>query len=530
MTRRVLVRDAVALFAIALAARFAAALLVDAPPYVDAAYTTLVGERLATGNGFTVSALWSFLEVGGTLPPNPMLPVPSNGHWMPLSSIVAAAGMWLAGAGWRGGQLLIVPLAAALVPLTYLVGAWLWDSRRIARLGAVLAIFAGPMLVMTPLVESFAVFGVAGAGALMAATRAVEGSRPGGWLVLSGALCGLATLARVDGALLVVAPATAWVIRRDWSGRQLAWGVASATACLAVMAPWVARNLTVFGSAFPSAGGHTLWITSYNEQFSISAEPSLGTYLAWGIGPILASKALSVAELLGRTTVLLGGIFVVGFVVALWGGRQRRVLLPFITYFTVMFGAMALIFTFHAPKGAFYHSAWAWLPFAFPMSVAGMRPAAELAGRAWPLLRRSRAQSLLVNAGLVGAVILSLVGSATLLVQWRAERQPLEAAAAFLRREAGSDPVLAYDAASLSLLTDAPVVAPPFDPFPVVESVIDAYDVRWVVVTLRPGEVTDPLNLWNGPASTDIDGNHATFLEERPAFETLRVRVYAVRA
>ncbi len=57
----------------------------------------MVAEQLATGHGFSAPVLWSFLEVGGSLPADPMLPVPSNGHWMPLTSIVAAAGMALLG-------------------------------------------------------------------------------------------------------------------------------------------------------------------------------------------------------------------------------------------------------------------------------------------------------------------------------------------------------------------------------------------------------------------------------------------------
>ena len=76
----------------ALVARVVAALVIDYAPYTDPAYYAMVAEQLATGHGFSAPVLWSFLEVGGQLPPDPALPVPSNGHWMPLTSIVAAAG------------------------------------------------------------------------------------------------------------------------------------------------------------------------------------------------------------------------------------------------------------------------------------------------------------------------------------------------------------------------------------------------------------------------------------------------------
>ena len=133
--------------------------------------------------------------------------------------------------------------------------------------------------------DAFAVFGAAGAGAIWCSTRAVRAPRPGPWLVAAGALVGLATLARVDGLLLAVAPAVAWATRRDWPswGARVGWGFGSAAAALLVLAPWLARDLATFGSAFPSAGGHTLWITSYNQQFSIGQDPTLAELP--GVGP-----------------------------------------------------------------------------------------------------------------------------------------------------------------------------------------------------------------------------------------------------
>ena len=85
--------------------------------------------------------------------------------------------------------------------------------------------------------------------------------------------------------------------RRSSRRRRLAKGYRPGAAALGafaiVVAPWALRNVAEFGAALPSAGGHTLWITDYNEQFSIGSEPSVGNYLGWGIGPIVASKLVS---------------------------------------------------------------------------------------------------------------------------------------------------------------------------------------------------------------------------------------------
>ena len=130
--------------------------------------------------------------------------------------------------------------------------------------------------------------------------------------------------------------------------RRSAWGLASAVAFLLVLAPWFARNIATFGAPLPSAGGHTLWIRSYNEQFSIGHEVSLASYLDWGAGNIIGSKLESWGELVGRTAVLMGGTFLIFFVVGLWLFRRRAELAPFFVYFVVMFVAMGA--ALHVPR------------------------------------------------------------------------------------------------------------------------------------------------------------------------------------
>ena len=529
--------DLLALGVAALAARVAAALAVGYPPYTDPAYYAMVAQQLVSGHGFSAPVLWSFLEVGGRLPAHPVLPVPSNGHWMPLTSVVAAFAMAALGPTWQAGQVPMIVLSAALVPLTYLVGIELWGSRRVAWLAALLAIFAGPLLILYPTVDNFAVFGACGAAALYAAVRALRGEHRSWWLVASGVGVGLATLARVDGLLLAVAPATAWLADRGWGPwqgageRRLGWWTLpmAAAAAIVVLAPWLGRNLEVFGSAFPSAGGHTLWITSYNQQFSISADPTLAGYLAWGPLNIIGSKLEAWWEIGWRTVVLLGGVFAVFFVAGLWRERRRPALAPFVAYFVVMFVAMGLVFTFHAPKGAFYHSSGAWLPFALALSAASLGPTCQALGRWWRFLARPATQRFVAGAGLAGAVALSLLGSVALLRIWDAAHQKDMAAAAFLRGQGATTEVAMYaDPPSLWHLTGGPAVVSPFDPYPVLEQVVRAYDVRWVVVALREGASIDPLGLWNGGRAVDGDGNTATWLSLDPAFEAPGVRVFAV--
>jgi hypothetical protein len=196
-----------------------------------------------------------------------------------------------------------------------------------------------------------------------------------------------------------------------------------------------------------------------------------------------------------------------------------------------MFVTMGLVFTFHAPKGAFMHSAPAWLPFAFPLGVASVAPLGIALARWWRFLARPATHRFLVVTGLIGSVIVSLVSSATLLVLWRADVSRLEAAATYLNEQARPDDVvMALDPSRLNLLTGNPAVAPPFDRFAVVDQVVQLYDVRWVVVTLEPGETSDPLGLWDGGSAIDVTGHHPRFLPAGPVYEAPGVRVFVVRS
>ena len=114
--------------------------------------------------------------------------------------------------------------------------------------------------------------------------------------------------------------------------------------------------------------------------------------------------------------------------------------------------------------------------------------------------------------------------------QWdRSHQLDVAAARFFEQRGATRDVVMYSDPATLALLSGNPGVAPPFDPFPVVRRVIDAYHVRWVVVQLAPDETTDALNFWPGASATDSEGNRATFLATTPSFEVPgELRIYQV--
>jgi hypothetical protein len=136
----------------------------------------------------------------------------------------------------------------------------------------------------------------------------------------------------------------------------------------------------------------------------------------------------------------------------------------------------------------------------------------------------------LTAVGTMGAVVLSLLGSGIIGAQWaRSHRLDSAAARFFVERRLTDDVVMSGDPATLALLAGNPGISPTYDPYPVLEQLVDAYGVQWVVVYLRQDEQTDALNLWRGGRAVDEEGTHATWLEPEPAFEVDGLRIFEVR-
>ena len=392
------------------------------------------GAAAGHGHGFTVPVMWSFLEVGSHLPDPAVLPVASNGHWMPLTSSWPPAS-WrprgrLAGRPGANGGPLHAPGAADL-----LIGWELWRAvggagrRRAGHLRRA----APPLLPDHRQLRRLR--GPAARCRLYAAMRAVPAPRAGPWLVASGALAGLATLARIDGLLLAVAPAIAWLVFAAWRAVAPA-GAGERPAplrFLAVLAPWLAaRPVATFGSPLPQR--RRPHAVDHQLQRAVLHRPPRrpGDYLAWGWGNIIGSKLGSSCDLLGRTAVLLGGTFLV---------------------FTSSPGSGSTA----APPGAAAvprllgghvrgHGSGLHLPCAegrlLPLGarLAAVRPAhgggrhsrrREIGRPLWPFLGRPQTHRFLAVAGLIGAVVLSVVGSAAMYGQWDASRVQDVAAAGF---------------------------------------------------------------------------------------------------
>jgi 4-amino-4-deoxy-L-arabinose transferase-like glycosyltransferase len=162
----------------------------------------------------------------------------------PLYPLTLAA-VHLLGGGWTAGRLLGALFGVAAVLLVFLIARRIWGHRVALAASAIVAVFP-PLVISTATLLAEPLFLMFMLAALLAVLEYRSAPRLR-WALIAGALCGLATLTRTNGALLVVAVALGvWTLRPRLSRVALAAPVAVALAWLVFAAPWVVRNSLVF--------------------------------------------------------------------------------------------------------------------------------------------------------------------------------------------------------------------------------------------------------------------------------------------
>jgi 4-amino-4-deoxy-L-arabinose transferase-like glycosyltransferase len=474
------------LFAIALIARAIVGNAFSGPAYPDSYYYVHVADQLAAGNGFIVDYIWNFDDAGGRLLGRlPTLPVPANALWMPLAEIVQVPFLWLLGATPLAAGLPFWIIGALASPLAYLIGI---D----AGLGHTAALGAGLLVTvpagLTPFVaqpDNFALFMTLGALSLWLCARGMRGDRRA--FVIGGLVVGLATLARSDGVLLgmpfaLVGLHDLWRRDRPYVGLTAAAGCA--LAFVLILAPWMYRQLDVFGSPMPSASsGRLLWLTDYQQLFSESAPPTATTFFDQGIAAILASRLGGLISALGLFVLMPLGLVLAPFAaIGAWRHRSDSAFIPFLVYAFALLAASALLFPVLVTHGTFIHSAAALVPHTFVLVTSGIGAVV-----AWVAARRSswdvRRATAVFTYGAAGvAVAVALAQTVLTVGQWSAARSVQAALATSLGSASISERVMSASPGAFTYLAGHPGLVTPSDPLPVIEQVLRTYDVRWLVL------------------------------------------------
>jgi hypothetical protein len=491
MLRCLPVRIFIGLYAIAMLVRAIVFGLHPDAAYPDAYYYVDVARALQAGHGFNIDFIYSFLDVGSRIPADPHLPIPSNGFWMPLASIVQLPTIWLFGPSPIASALPFMILGSLAAPLTWLVAREAGCVPKIAIASALAAALPAATTLYVSQPDNIALYQVIGTAVFWLTARGLKGHR---WsFALAGLFVGLGTLARNDGLLLgaAVGLAFAWDRWQSWrsSGARVPRvPLRYAAACLGlfvlVTAPWYLRQLAVFGSLSPSSGS-TLLTRSYQDTNCVTCPVSLDHLLGQGIGPLALSRVVGLAEAVAVFCVLVISFVLVPFAVAGARGRIRSTDFgPFFVYLVLLFGASGLLFAAYVPYGTFLHSAVALAPYTFILAFEGIG-----AGAAWAVRHRKswthdRADRLLLVVAIASIVINAGAFTALAIPSWNADRDDRVAAGVALDFAGAptTDRLLTADPAGFKYFTDRGGVVTPNDSLDVIHEVAVDYHIRWLVL------------------------------------------------
>ena len=493
MLRCLAVRIFLPLYALALVVRGVVFGLHPDAAYPDSYYYVDVARALHAGAGFNIDFIWSFVDVGGRIPAHPMLPIPSDAHWMPLAAIIQLPTMWLMGPTTWASAIPFAIVGALAAPLTWLFAREIGCSPRIAlAAGIAVAVPAAATIYMAQ-PDNLALYQPLALAALWLTARGLKGHR---WsYALAGLMVGLATLSRNDGVLLgaAVGLAFVWDRWRAWRSKgvrlpAIPWRYAFA--CLGlfllIMTPLYLRQLAVFGSLSPSTtSGRILLIHTYEEMDSVTSPTTLASFLGQGIGPLLQSRVLGLVSAFQIFFVIACPIMLTPFVlIGGWARRRSVDFGPFFTYALILFAASGLLFAVHVPYGTFLHSAVALVPFTFILALEGAVLAARWAVRYRPNWTEEGAARLFVVAAVASVLLTAAAYIPMVMPAWNeAHDNRIEAGAAMdIFEIPKTDLLMSADPAGFEYFTGHGGVVTPTDSLEVIHEVALDYHVRWLVL------------------------------------------------
>lgn len=481
--------DWVWLTAAALIIQAIVALNLTYPSYLDAAYYTTNGQRLADGYGFTEEIIWLYLDDPAGLP------TPSHTYWMPLPSIIAAIGYSVSDS-FRAAQFPFWLMASLLPLMSYFI-SWRLSGgvRWQARTAALLTAAGGYYTAYWNQPSTFALYAWTGGGCLLALALAQGNGRQSTWLI-AGILAGLSHLTRADGVLLLALGGWVWLLwlcrgarERRSKEEKSPLPRCSPTPLLLflagyifAMSGWFWRTYQLTGRPLATAGSESIFLTNYDDLFAYGRHSTPTAYFEWGWGNILQSKlaALSVAAqtFVGVTGLIVFTLFFVWAWIKL--GRQKKLrefLRPFTWYVPIVFGTMSLIFTFPGQRGSLFHSATALWPWSMALAAAGIGIAVDWMAARLSHWQPERAKPLFATLFIVVAFTISLAISGSQLLN---ETPPVYAEIGTVLP--ANAVVMVGDAPSFYYHTGLPALSLPNEPPQVLPEVAARYGATHLIL------------------------------------------------
>jgi hypothetical protein len=403
-------RAAILLGALGLTVALVMAAFQSTPGYMDADAYYAVGRQLATGHGFTEMYLWNYLDDPSGIPH------PSNAYWMPLASILAAAGAFLFGPeSWSAARISFLVIAAVLPPLTMALAWYITGRSDLSITSGLLSVFPAFYMPFLSIPETFGPYILLGGLFFLILFRPVTSNLGKSALLSSfllGLIAGLMHLTRADGLLwLPLAFAAVIFILKKPDHHHFSSIIYGLLLCLCgyllIMAPWFVRNLFVFGAPLAPGSTKMLWLTSYDQLYAYPASQLTST--AWwesGLSAILKARIWALGVNLASILAVQWEVFLLPLVGAgFWYLRKdHRVQLAGVACIFTL-GVMTIAFPFAGARGGYFHSGAALQTVWWALAPLGLERLLS-----WVVKKRGW------NFALAGRVFrISLVGLAVVL-------------------------------------------------------------------------------------------------------------------
>lgn len=476
MTRR----DLFLLFILGFAINFGVAQFQSLPGYMDADYYLGGGIQLARGHGFTEPYLWNYLA-------NPQtLPAPSHAYWLPLASLLAAAGMWLTGqTTYFAARLGFILLASLVPPLTSTLAYRITSNRIPSLLSGLLACFSIYYAPFLPVTDNYVIYMLLGATFFFLLR---DDCSPKTFFIF-GLLSALASLARSDGLLWLVISflVAVWSARKQGSNTKtfIRNILFIFLGFLVIMLPWYLRNLSVFGTLMAPGGSRALWLISYNDTFIYPASQlNMQRWLASGWDAILQARLSALGTNLLNAFAAQGGIFLFPFIlIGIWQFR-RDVRVHFaVLAWAMLFAVMTIVFPFAGPRGAFFHSGAALQPMWWVLAPVGLDAAVSFArsknlfdDRAFTIFRGSLVTITILMTGVIFAI--------RVLPGWEREDGHYATVETFLVQHGvpADAVVIVRNPPGYYVVTGRSAIAIPVDGIPAILAVANQFDADYLLL------------------------------------------------
>jgi len=360
------------LFFLGLAVVGGTALLQNSPGYLDSDYYFVGGLQLAEGKGFAEPFLWNYLD-------DPTgLPHPSHTYWLPLSSILAAASIFITGQHtFEGARLIFIILSACIPPLTAHLALDITENRVLALTSGLLAVFPVYYLPFLPVTDNYAPFILLG-GLIFLLMK-----KEGWWVFFAmGILAGLMNLARSDGLLwlALVGLLSLWRVfetERPFKSKIQTFifsGTLVVAGYLLIMGPWYARNVTVFDSPMAPGGSRILWLTNYNDIFAFPADKvNMDAWLEAGWGTALKVRLWALRMNILNAFAAQGSLLLFPFILIGFWQMRKDIRAKFAaTGWLILFVAMTLVFPLAGARGGFFHAGAAFQTYWWSLAPLGL--------------------------------------------------------------------------------------------------------------------------------------------------------------